>query len=148
MCVDFDYGPDGRLDGFDLWRLYMYACELPKKYKKYNDKDLLEREFNTCLIKGRQRRSKVPPPTCTSRVMYRAVSQGTTNANGNIITLHTKSGREKAARSYSYVFYGDLCNDTLLNFTSLNIEGVHYDHPDCNEHFIKLVAERIDVSFQ
>ncbi|WP_422396291.1 DUF6896 domain-containing protein [Pseudomonas trivialis] len=33
VCVDFDYGPDGRLDGFDLWRLYVYACELPKNIK-------------------------------------------------------------------------------------------------------------------
>ncbi|WP_422396258.1 DUF6896 domain-containing protein [Pseudomonas trivialis] len=62
VCVDFDYGPDGRLDGFDLWRLYMYACELPKKYKKYNDKDLLEREFNTYLIKGKAKRR---PPAAT-----------------------------------------------------------------------------------
>ncbi len=37
ICVDFDHGPDERIDGFGSWRLYMYACEVPSKYKKYTN---------------------------------------------------------------------------------------------------------------
>src|SRR5471030_2553125 len=32
-CIDFDYGPNGRTDGFDVWRLYLLACELPLNTK-------------------------------------------------------------------------------------------------------------------
>ena len=56
LCVDFDYGPDDRVDGFDSWRLYMYACETPSKYKKYTDKQVLEREFNAYLKKGKAKK--------------------------------------------------------------------------------------------
>lgn len=41
LCIDLDYGPGGRVDGFDPWRLYMYACETPQKYKKYTDMKFL-----------------------------------------------------------------------------------------------------------
>ncbi|KRP78308.1 MULTISPECIES: DUF6896 domain-containing protein [Pseudomonas] len=56
ICVDFDYGPDDRVDGFDSWRLYMYACETPSKYKKHTDKQALEREFNAYLKKGKAKK--------------------------------------------------------------------------------------------
>ena len=56
ICVDFDYGLDDRVDGFDSWRLYMYACETPCKYKKYTDKQALEREFNAYLKKGKAKK--------------------------------------------------------------------------------------------
>lgn len=52
ICIDFDYGPDGRVDGFDPWRLYTYACELPHKYKKYTNKEFLDCEFKKYLNKG------------------------------------------------------------------------------------------------
>ncbi|MCS3839753.1 hypothetical protein HNR03_004367 [Pseudomonas sp. JAI111] len=61
LCVDFDYGPDGRTDGFDVWRLYIFACELPTKYKKYADKKVLETDFNGYLTLGKfERMSKSP----------------------------------------------------------------------------------------
>jgi hypothetical protein len=44
-CIDFDYGPEGRTDGFDIWRLYLLACELPKQYEKYTDIKLLRADF-------------------------------------------------------------------------------------------------------
>ncbi|MGE1152151.1 DUF6896 domain-containing protein [Pseudomonas kitaguniensis] len=53
ICVDFDYGPNERVDGFDAWRLYMYACEVPNRYEKYTDKKFLEREFSEYLKKGK-----------------------------------------------------------------------------------------------
>ncbi|MFT0477078.1 DUF6896 domain-containing protein [Pseudomonas antarctica] len=56
ICVDFDYGPDERVDGFDAWRLYLYACETPLKYKKYTNKESLEREFNAYLKKGKAKK--------------------------------------------------------------------------------------------
>lgn len=58
ICIDFDYGPDGRVDGFDAWRLYMYACEIPHKYEKYTDKEFLDREFNEFLKKGTAKKIK------------------------------------------------------------------------------------------
>ena len=54
---------------------------------------------------------------------------------------------EYTYRGYSYILYGDLRNDILMTFTSINVEGIHYDHPECNDHFIKLKVERIDASF-
>lgn len=54
---------------------------------------------------------------------------------------------EYTNRGYSYILYGDLRNDILMTFTSINVEGIHYDHPECNDHFIKLKVERIDASF-
>ncbi|OPA90384.1 hypothetical protein BFW86_12145 [Pseudomonas fluorescens] len=48
-CIDFDYGPNERVDGFDPWRLYMYACELPHRHPKYTNKESLERDFNEYL---------------------------------------------------------------------------------------------------
>jgi hypothetical protein len=53
LCIDFDYGPDDRTDGFDVWRLYIFACELPLKYKKYTDKGVLENEFKEYVTLGK-----------------------------------------------------------------------------------------------
>lgn len=51
--VDFDYGTNNRIDGFDEWRLYMYAIDRPVKYKKYTDMKFLESEFKTYMDSGR-----------------------------------------------------------------------------------------------
>jgi hypothetical protein len=45
-CVDFDFGPNGRTDGFDAWRLYNYACEFPEKHAKYTNLTTVESELN------------------------------------------------------------------------------------------------------
>lgn len=45
-CVDFDFGPNGRTDGFDAWRLYNYACEFPEKYAKYTNLATVKLELN------------------------------------------------------------------------------------------------------
>jgi hypothetical protein len=45
FCIDFDYGPNERTDGFDAWRLYNYACEFPEKHKKYTDIKIVEAEL-------------------------------------------------------------------------------------------------------
>lgn len=54
---------------------------------------------------------------------------------------------EKIGPGYSYILYGELCDDKLLTFTSLSDEGIHYDHPELNGSFVKLTVERIDASF-
>ena len=51
--VDFDYGPNNRIDGFDVWRLYMYAADRPEEYKKYTDINFLESEFKAYIASGR-----------------------------------------------------------------------------------------------
>jgi hypothetical protein len=53
VLVDFDYGPDGRIDGFDAWRLFIYASELPEKYPKYQSKEVLNLEFEEHVASGR-----------------------------------------------------------------------------------------------
>lgn len=50
-CVDFDFGPNGRTDGFDAWRLYNYACEFPQKYVKYTNVATVESELNQYIQK-------------------------------------------------------------------------------------------------
>ncbi|WP_256220946.1 hypothetical protein [Pseudomonas sp. CHM02] len=57
-CIDFDCDPDDRVDGFNLWRLYIYACELARKHKKYTDKEYLTHEFNDYLKLGKAK--KIP----------------------------------------------------------------------------------------
>ncbi|PIB39793.1 hypothetical protein AOA57_30845 [Pseudomonas sp. 2588-5] len=54
---------------------------------------------------------------------------------------------EKIDPGYSYILYGELCDERLLTFTSLSDEGIHYDHPELNGSFVKLTVERIDASF-
>ncbi|WP_095124918.1 hypothetical protein [Pseudomonas sp. Irchel s3a12] len=51
--VDFDYGSDNRIDGFDVWRLYIYASDRPSEYKKYCDKKIVEEEFKEYISSGR-----------------------------------------------------------------------------------------------
>ncbi|WP_446739719.1 DUF6896 domain-containing protein [Pseudomonas sp. TH15] len=51
--VDFDYGSNNRIDGFDAWRLYIYASDRPLKYKKYCDKKIVEKELNEYIASGR-----------------------------------------------------------------------------------------------
>ncbi|WP_124425136.1 hypothetical protein [Pseudomonas orientalis] len=55
---------------------------------------------------------------------------------------------EKISPGYAYLLYGNLRDTKFHSFVSLNDEDIHYDHPECNEHFIKLKVDRIDVSFR
>ncbi|WP_460111675.1 DUF6896 domain-containing protein [Pseudomonas sp. S3_H04] len=43
--VNFDYGSNNRINGFDVWRLYIYALDRPLVYEHYCDKKTLEKEF-------------------------------------------------------------------------------------------------------
>lgn len=51
--VDFDFGPDDRYDGFDLWRLGLFIDEKPNTYKRYvNNSKLLEEDFQALIDNG------------------------------------------------------------------------------------------------
>ena len=50
--VDFDFGENWRIDGFDLWRLSLYVEERPSKYLKYNDKSKLKQDFEQAIEQG------------------------------------------------------------------------------------------------
>jgi hypothetical protein len=39
--VDWDFGPDGRADGFDTWRLWRFAKQFPTKYPEFQDRKAL-----------------------------------------------------------------------------------------------------------
>ncbi len=60
VCIDFDYGPDGRTDGFDAWRLYLYACERPLDYPQYVDQNVLDVELAQYLASGKVERLSDP----------------------------------------------------------------------------------------
>lgn len=44
VVVDFDFGPNGRFDGFDAWRLHLFAESFPE-FSAFADIDLVR----TCL---------------------------------------------------------------------------------------------------
>ncbi|MFO8013107.1 MAG: hypothetical protein R6X20_07360 [Phycisphaerae bacterium] len=41
--VDFDFGPEGRHDGFDAWRLHTFAESRPQAYPEFQDMAVIER---------------------------------------------------------------------------------------------------------
>lgn len=50
--VDFDFAPNGRADGFDLWRLGKYVRQFPSRYPDGQDKNLLAIAFDDLVSKG------------------------------------------------------------------------------------------------
>lgn len=60
-------------------------------------------------------------------------------------TTHVLARR--TGSGFSYALYGLLSDDTFQTFTLLNDEGIHYDHPGLNDSFIKIIVDRIDVTF-
>ncbi|PKH28886.1 hypothetical protein BI292_27595 [Pseudomonas sp. 43NM1] len=55
-CIDFDYGPDGRIDGFDSWRLYIYANEFPERHPQYTELEIVERDLDEYITAGKVKR--------------------------------------------------------------------------------------------
>lgn len=52
LGVDFDFGPDDRYDGFDLWRLGCFIDERPELYKIYFENNLfLKEDFQNLIEK-------------------------------------------------------------------------------------------------
>lgn len=55
--VNFDFGPNGRFDGFELWRLSQYLDERKSNYQAY-DESLLKQDFEQALKDGVIAKSK------------------------------------------------------------------------------------------
>lgn len=43
--IDFDFSPDGRSDGFDLWRLGKYVKQFPERFPMFQKTEQLEVAF-------------------------------------------------------------------------------------------------------
>lgn len=54
---------------------------------------------------------------------------------------------EKASKAYTYFLCGTLKNSVFESFTNFDDQDIHYDHPDLNDHYVKLEVTRIDVNF-
>ena len=63
---DFEFLPEQRHDGFDLWRLGEFVSSQPDKYKKYLDKKKLEEDFNRLV----ERKVIVKPEINPSTSLY------------------------------------------------------------------------------
>jgi hypothetical protein len=46
VTVDFDFGPEGRFDGFDAWRLSLFAKSV-RQYSAFTEHDPLHAELKT-----------------------------------------------------------------------------------------------------
>lgn len=53
ITVNFDFGPEDRFDGFDLWRLSTFVDEKPEVYQFFLENDgLLEIQFQKLVNDG------------------------------------------------------------------------------------------------
>jgi hypothetical protein len=50
--VDFDFGPDGRTDGFDAWRLWTFATQSPTRYPGFQRREDVEAALLALETKG------------------------------------------------------------------------------------------------
>ncbi|HWH85231.1 MAG TPA: hypothetical protein VNV36_00480 [Pseudomonas sp.] len=48
---------------------------------------------------------------------------------------------------FSCEVHGRLEGDTFKSFVEFADQDIHFDFPQLNEQFVKITAERIDVSF-
>lgn len=60
--VDFDFAPNDRIDGFDLWRLSLYLKERVGRYPAYENVDILKKDFEEAIKKGNI--AKISHPYC------------------------------------------------------------------------------------
>lgn len=50
--VDWDFGHNGRLNGFDAWRLWIFATEGTDQFPEFRQKEVLEKTFIEAEIQG------------------------------------------------------------------------------------------------
>ncbi|MGE0366007.1 MAG: hypothetical protein AB7Q00_09710 [Phycisphaerales bacterium] len=50
--VDFDFGVDGRIDGFDAWRLWLYMRQYPQYASKYPDENAVRAALQQLIASG------------------------------------------------------------------------------------------------
>ena len=51
-AIDWDFGYEGRIDGFDLWRLRQFAQHDTTDFPEFADKKTLEATFTAAVQKG------------------------------------------------------------------------------------------------
>jgi len=59
--IDFDFGPNGAVGGFDAWRLWLFAVGDPKGFPRLQDVELLEAELRKLCADGAIRLPKSEP---------------------------------------------------------------------------------------
>ena len=51
VVVDFDFGPNGRSDGFDAWRLQLFAESMPQ-YRQFANLDYIQSHLTDLYDRG------------------------------------------------------------------------------------------------
>ena len=75
--IDFDFGPNGSIPGFDPWKLYGFAQASRENYPWLSDRKSFEQEVKKLLADGLLKRSGTEPnPQLLSPSKLRSV--GTT----------------------------------------------------------------------
>lgn len=59
--VDFDFGPDGRTDGFDAWRLWTFARQNAARYPKLQRREDVEAALACLEASGEIERPRSAP---------------------------------------------------------------------------------------
>ncbi|MDR9865965.1 hypothetical protein [Pseudomonas baetica] len=54
---------------------------------------------------------------------------------------------EMLGNGFSCEIYGRLKGDVFQSFVEFSDQDIHFEYPHFNEQFVKITAERIDVSF-
>jgi hypothetical protein len=49
LRIDWDYGLDGRVDGFDIWRLRRFAEEFTNSFPEFRDEEVLKSVFQEAI---------------------------------------------------------------------------------------------------
>jgi hypothetical protein len=71
QTVDVDFGPGGRCDGFDAWRLWMFAQKFVE-WKAFHDLNLIRRGLEDLIAKGHVCAPRLAP---SEHLFYLAASQ-------------------------------------------------------------------------
>ena len=64
------------------------------------------------------------------------------------ITLETVPRIEMLGQGLACTVYGYLSNATIRSIVDFPDQDIHYDYPDCNDNYIKIDVERVDVSLE
>jgi hypothetical protein len=66
----------------------------------------------------------------------------------NIIKVEQEEARiEMLDDGFSCDIYGYMDGDFFRSLIEFSDQGIHFEYPHLNEQFVKITAERIDVSF-
>ena len=68
--IDWDFGRNGRSDGFDLWRLQAFVETNPDLYAEFENENALSQAFEQAIRSGY---IKKDPEDDTGHLYYRSV---------------------------------------------------------------------------